>query len=430
MNPMEIAVLVILTLINGFFALSEIAIVSVRKSRLEEQAKAGIKNAQLVLNLRKQPEEFLSAIQVAITLVGIVSGVYGGVALAGHVQPWLAQVHALAPYAEGLSYALVIVVITYFSIVIGELLPKTIAISNPDRIALFVAPAIKIFSKVVKPLVKVLSGSTSILTRMIGIKPAPQEENLSEEELRQILRTAGQQGLLAQDQSEYQQNIFSFGRQKARSMQTHRRDLEWIDINASLERIKTMIHNSVHSKFLVADGNPDNVVGMLTTKDFYEYLLTSKEPLQTNLKKPIYISETMLAGAILSLFRKHKQYIGVVVDEYGAVEGIITLHDILEVIVGDLPDTDESNEPDLFLRADGSYLVNAEVPIRLLNRHFDKILIPRDPENYLTLAGFISFYLSSVPETGERFIYNKFEFEIVDMDGFRIDKVILKEIEN
>jgi len=265
---------------------------------------------------------------------------------------------------------------------------------------------------------------------MFGIKPAPQEENLSEEELRQILRTAGQQGLLAQDQTEYQQNIFSFGRQKARSMQTHRRDLEWIDINASLEQIKIMIHNSVHSKFLVADGNPDNVVGMLTTKDFYEYLLTSKEPLQTILKKPIYISETMLAGAILSLFRKHKQYIGVVVDEYGAVEGIITLHDILEVIVGDLPDTDESNEPDLFLRADGSYLVNAEVPIRLLNRHFDKILIPRDPENYLTLAGFISYYLSSVPETGERFTYNKFEFEIVDMDGFRIDKVILKEIEN
>src|SRR6478735_2516293 len=251
MNPMEIAVLVILTFINGFFALSEIAIVSVRKSRLEEQAKAGVKNAQLVLNLRKQPEEFLSAIQVAITLVGIVSGVYGGVALAGHVQPWLAQVNALAPYAEGLSYALVIVVITYFSIVIGELLPKTIAISNPDRIALFVAPAIKIFSKIVKPLVKVLSGSTSILTRMFGIKMAPQEENLSEEELRQILRTAGQQGLLAQDQTEYQQNIFSFGRQKARSIQTHRRDLEWIDINASLERIKTMIHNSVHSKFLV-----------------------------------------------------------------------------------------------------------------------------------------------------------------------------------
>lgn len=423
---MEILVIFLLTLINGFFALSEIAIVSVRKSRVEQLAKAGNKNAHTVLQLLGEPEEFLSAVQVGITLIGIVSGAYGGAALSDDVRPWLEKSSWLAPYAEGLSYVLVIAAITYFSIVVGELIPKTIAMGNPEKIALWVAPIIKVFTRFTRPLVTLLSVSTSLLMRLFRLKEAS-EEKLSEEDLRQILKTAGKQGLLAHDQSVFHQNILSFGRQKARSMKTHRKELEWIDINAPLEVIKRRIRGSAHSKFPVADGDPDKIVGVLTTKDFYEYLLNPEQPLETVLRKPIYVSETMLAGDILNLFRKNKQYLGVVVDEYGAVEGIITLHDILEVIVGDLPDTDESTEPDLIIRGEDSYSVNAEIPVRLLNRELDQEVIKKAPDQYITLAGFITYFLNRVPQTGDQFSYNGYDFEIVDMDGFKIDRVFLKK---
>ncbi|HSI90723.1 MAG TPA: hemolysin family protein [Adhaeribacter sp.] len=423
---MEILVIFLLTLLNGFFALSEIAIVSVRKSRIEQKAKAGNKNAQTVLALRQEPEKFLSAVQVGITLIGIVAGAYGAANLSDDVRPWLEQVSWLAPYAEGLSLTLVIVVITYFSIVIGELIPKTIAIGNSEKIALFVAPIIKVFTLITLPLVRLLAFSTSLIIRLFNLKEET-EDKISEEDLRQILKTADKQGLLAQDETEFHQNIFSFGRQKARSMQTHRKELEWIDLNTPLKIIKDRIRESGHSTFPVADGKLDNLVGILTTKDFYEYLLKPDRPLRSILRKPVFISETMLAGAILKTFRKHKQYLGVVVDEFGAVEGIITLHDILEVIVGDLPDPDENPEPDIVKRAEDSYAVNAEISIRMLNRGLDHELIKRDPLHYVTLAGFITFFLSRVPKTGERFTYNGYEFEIVDMDGFKIDKVFLKK---
>src|SRR5688572_16725372 len=269
---MEILVLFLLTLLNGFFALSEIAIVSVRKTRIEQQAKAGNKNAQTVLKLLQKPEEFLSSVQVGITLIGIISGAYGAATLSDDVQRWLKPFSFLAPYAEGLSFTLTIACITYFSIVIGELIPKTIAIGNSEKIALFVAPIIKVFTSLARPLVLLLSGSTNLFIKLFKFGDN-REEKISEEELRQILRTAGKQGLLAREQTEYHQNIFSFGRQQARSMQTHRRELEWIDINAPLEEIKVLIRKSVHSKFPVADGDLDKIVGVLTTKDFYEYLL-------------------------------------------------------------------------------------------------------------------------------------------------------------
>ncbi|MFC5271168.1 hemolysin family protein [Adhaeribacter terreus] len=424
---MEILILVLLTLLNGFFALSEIAIVSVRKTRIEQQAKAGSKNARVVLELLREPEDFLSAVQVGITLIGIISGAYGGAALSDDVRPWLEQVSFLAPYADGLSITLVIAGITYFSIVVGELIPKTIALSDAEKIALFVAPIIKVFTKIALPLVKLLSGSTHFMVKLLHVKE-PSEEKISEEDLRQILKTAGRQGVLAKEETELHQNLFYFSRQKARSMQTHRKDLEWIDINAPLEKIKTHIRDSVHSKFPVAEGSLDNVIGVLTTKDFYEYLLQPNQPLRSILHQPIYVSETMLAGAILNLFRKHKQNLGVVVDEFGAVEGIITLHDILEAIVGDLPDIDEGFEPDIARRADGSYLINAAISIRMLNRELEHEIIKKDTVNYVTLAGFITFFLSRVPKTGEKLIYNGYEFEVVDMDGFKIDKVILNKI--
>ncbi|GHA61783.1 hemolysin family protein [Pontibacter akesuensis] len=422
---MEILVLIVLTLLNGFFALSELSIISVKKSRMEQAARQGNSNARTVMDLLRDPEDFLSAIQVGITLIGIVSGAYGGAALADDVGGWMRSVAFLAPYADTLSLVLVIGLITYFTIVIGELIPKTIALGNADKIALSVAPLISLFTKATMPLVKLLSGSTNLAVRLLGVKE-PSEEKMSEEELRQIIRTAGKQGILAKEESELHQNIFIYADQRAKNLRTHRMEVEWVDINAPLELIKQTLQASAHSKFPAADGSIDNLVGVLHARDFYEYLISGAQGSLTGiLQQPIYVPESMLANSVLNTFKRQKQYMGIVIDEFGAIEGVITLHDILESIVGDLPDLDEVVAQTIVEREDGSLLVSGAVPIRELNRELRQEFIPKDTDGYDTLAGFIIQYLDRIPVEGERLVHKDFTMEIVDMDGVRIDKVIL-----
>ncbi|MFD2246473.1 hemolysin family protein [Pontibacter ruber] len=426
---MEIVVLFLLTMLNGFFALSELSIISVNKNRMAQRAKQGNKRAQTVQGLLEEPEDFLSAIQVGITLIGIISGAYGGAALSDDFNVWLSGINFLAPYANTLSIIIVIGLITYFSIVIGELIPKTIALGNADAIALAVAPVIKVFTTLTMPLVKLLSGSTNFVIKVVGIKE-PTEEKMSEEELRQIIKTAGKQGILAKEEIQLHQNIFTYSEQRAKNLRTHRKEVEFIDINQPLETIKEIVHNSAHSKFPVADGNFDNIIGILTAKNFYENLpFSDPEQLRAILYQPIYIPEAMPASAVLNVFKKQKHYLGIVIDEYGTIEGIITLHDILEAIVGDLPDLDETDEPEIVRRDDGSYLISGSIEVRDLNRELRQDFIRRDPDNYATLSGFITYTLGRFPTTGEKFQYHGFEVEVVDMDGGRIDKVLLTQIE-
>ncbi|GAA4441582.1 hemolysin family protein [Pontibacter saemangeumensis] len=422
---MEILILILLTMLNGFFALSELSIISVNKNRVKQRAKQGNQNAQTILALLDSPEDFLSAIQVGITLIGIVSGAYGGAALSDDVRAWMLGIGFLAPYADTLSLVLVIGLITYFTIVVGELIPKSIALSNAEKIALAVAPVIKMFTTVTMPLVKLLSGSTNLAVRLLGVQE-PTEEKMSEEEIRQIIKTAGRQGILAKEESELHQNIFTYADQRAKNLMTRRLDVEWIDINHPIEKIKDMVQASAHTKFVVSDGSFDKLVGVLHVKDFYGYLLSDRQkPLMEIIQKPIYISESMLANAVLNTFKKQKQYMGIVVDEFGSIEGIITLHDILESIVGDLPDVDELSEPAIVRREDGSYLVNGSVPIRELNKELKQEFIRKDSDDYSTLAGFIIQHLGRFPTAGEKLEHNNFELEIIDMDGVKVDKVIL-----
>lgn len=427
---MEIIILILLTMLNGFFALSELSIISVNKNRITQKAKQGSKSANTVMKLLESPENFLSAIQVGITLIGIVSGAYGGAALSDDMKQWLVGIDFLAPYADTLSIVLVVGLITYFSIVMGELIPKTIALGNADNIALAVAPIIRVFTKITLPLVKLLSGSTNLVIKVLGIKE-PLEEKMSEEELRQIIKTAGKQGILAKEEIQLHQNIFTYADQRAKNLRTHRMDVEYIDINQPVDVIKDIIQRSAHTKFPVADGSFDNIIGVLTAKRFYEYLAGNREePLKSILQQPIYIPETMPANAVLNSFKKQKQYLGIVIDEYGSIEGIITLHDILEAIVGDLPDVDELDEPVIVKREDGSFLVNGTVEIYDLNRELKQEVIPRDADNYVTLAGFISYALGKLPATGEKLFVSGYELEIVDMDGFRVDKVLMRHVGN
>lgn len=425
---MEILILFVLTCINGIFALSEIALVSVKKNRIEQKAQQGSSNARVVLELLEHPENFLSSIQVGITLIGVVAGAYGGTALADDVEPLVRRIPWLADYAEGVSATLIVGFITYFTIVIGELIPKSIALRNTERVALTFAPFIRYFSRITYPVVRLLSLSTSTVLRLLGIRES-QEERLTEDELRQMIKSAGSEGVLAREESQMHQNLFNFAQQRAKNLKTHRTEVEWIDIRQPPESVSSLIKHSVHSRFLVCRDSVDQIVGIIDAEEFFLKRHQPSFRLEDILHDPLYVPETMFALDILALFKTHKQYLAVVVDEYGSVEGIVTLHDLMEGIVGDLPDLDEEDEPDFVVRQEGSFLVNGSVLIHDLNNFLDKELITENVDHFTTLGGFVIYHLNKIPDTGERFTYNGYDFEVVDLDGQRVDKVIITEAE-
>ncbi len=421
---MEILVIFILTLLNGFFALSEIALVSVKRSRIEHLAAQGSSRAKIVLQLLDNPENFLSSVQVGITLIGIVSGAYGGATLTDDLERVLAPVPYLVAYHHIIALFTVIGSITYFSIVIGELVPKTIAMNNSERIALFAVPVIKYFTIITYPFVKLLSVSTSLILKLLGIKEN-ESEKVSEDELRFMLINARKQGVLEKEESEVHHNLFSFNDQTAKSLMTHSSELEWIDINDPTEVIFQQIKESAHSKFLVCDANIDKVVGVLTVRAFLGYYKLPNFNLHKIIKQPIFVAQNAPAFRILNLFKSKKQYIGIVADEFGSTKGIITLHDLTEAIVGDLPDLDESDELNIIKREHGSYLLDGKTLIFEMNQYFQKEVIEDDISNYTTISGFMLHKLEAMPNTSDTVMHENFCFEIMDMDGIRIDKVLM-----
>ncbi len=421
---MEILVIFILTLLNGFFALSEIALVSVKKSRIEHLAAQGKSNAKMVLKLLDNPENFLSSVQVGITLIGIVSGAYGGAALTDDMAAFLSQFSFLGNSVHTLSLIIVIGGITYFTIVVGELVPKTIAMNNSEAIALFCVPIIKVFTSITFPFVKLLSLSTKLILKVFGVKEND-ADRMSEDELRFMLKTAGKQGVLENEESQAMQNLFSFTDQTAKSLMTHSSEVEWIDYTWSKELIFNKIKESVHSKFIVAKDTLDNPKGIINIKDVLENYQRDDFSIDDILMRPIYVIQNTPAFKILNLFKAKKKYIGVVVDEYGSVRGIVTLHDLIEGIVGDLPDDDETEDEYIVKREDGSYLINGRTPIYELNQFFLKEIIEDKIAVYSTLSGFMIHHLKAMPHAGDVVKYDNFEFEIMDMDGVRIDQVLM-----
>jgi len=419
---MEIIIILVLILLNGFFALSEIALVSVKKSRFEHLAAQGNKRAAAVLQLLRNPENFLSSVQVGITLIGIVSGAYGGAALTDDMAEYLSQFAIFGNSVHTVAMAIVIGSITYVSIVIGELVPKTLAMNNAEPIALFAIPIIKYFTIIAYPFVKLLSFSTAVIVKLFGIKERASDQ-ISEDELRFMLKTAGKQGVLESEETQVHQNLFSFTDQTARSMLTHRSDIEWINIEDSVDEIFDRLKESTHSKFIAAEGSIDNIRGIIHIKDFLENFRRPGFNILEVIRKPIIISQNTLAFKILNIFKSQKQYIAITVDEYGGIVGIITLHDLFEAIVGDLPDEDE--EINILKREDGSYLVNGKTPILEINQHFGRDVIEEDQSRYTTISGFILDKMRSIPMTGEKITVENLQIEVVDMDGLRIDKLLL-----
>jgi putative hemolysin len=424
---MEFLVISVLILLNGFFALSEIALVSGKRSRFEQLRSAGSKGASTALRLIDDSEGFLSAIQVGITLIGIITGAYGGISIADDVAP-LIQKTGLAPkLSADLALVLTVGVITFFSIVIGELVPKTVAMSDPERIAVKVAPVIHFITILFYPVVRFLSYSTSLVNRLLGIRK--RSDQLTEAELRNLLRTASREGIMEKEQNLIHNRVFYFSDKKAKHIMTHRMELEWIDLDKPFSLIKEAVTDSRHSRIICARGNLDNFLGFINVKDFIIRNYNSDKFDSSLLIQPLIVPESADARGVLRYFREGKVNFCMVVNEFGSPEGIITPHDILENLIGDIPEEGELPEPDIFIREDRSALVNGDAPAEVLEELFDDYIYEPEETPYSTVAGFVLDNLNKMPETGDKFRFKDYIIEIIDLDGNRIDKVLVRKDE-
>jgi putative hemolysin len=421
---MEIIILLILILLNGVFAMAEIALVSSRKSRLEQMASKGSSGAMTALELLKDPEQFLSTVQIGITLIGIFAGAYGGTALADDLTPVMERITWLQPYAAQASFLLIVTIITYLSLVVGELVPKTIAMTYAETITITMAPIMKVLSKITYPIVVVLSLSTKLLLKIMFIKERA-EESVSEEELKYLIHQGSESGVLEQKESDIMSSVFSMADKSAYSVMIHRKDVVWL--NAALpneESIKQVV-SSPFSKFPLCDGSLDNVIGTIAVKDILDWMISgSKAPLADFATEPIFIHESTSALSIIDIFKTRRSYVGYVTNEYGVVEGIVTLHDLVEHLVGDLPEIGE--EAEIIEREDGSWLIDGSTKIQDVFELLHIVDMPGyEEEEYTTLGGFVMYFMKRIPKAGEHFTVKRFRFEIVDTDKARIDKVLV-----
>lgn len=403
----------------------EIALVSSRKSRLEQAAQKGSRGAGIALVLLEEPEKFLSTVQVGITLVGIIAGAYGGEAFTADIQPLFERSEFLRPYAQEIAFISVVAVITYFSLIIGELVPKTIAMNNPEGITITFAPFMRFLSIVTYPIVVFLSFSTRVFLRLLMIKEK-QNPVVTEEELKYMIETGSQHGVIEQQESEIMKSVFRFGDHTASSIMTHRSDIVWIEHRQSLGEIMEEIKGSSHSRFPVCDESLDKIIGFVTVKSLLQAMNEKNTfELDALLQEPVFIAMNTPALKILDTFRRKRIHMGFVVNEFGGIEGVVTLHDLVENIVGEFPETD-TQDGTAVKRADGSWLADGDMRIEELKKITGAGYLPK-VINYTTLAGFVLHRLEKVPAVTDFFEYKGFRFEVVDMDGNRIDKVLIKK---
>lgn len=416
----------LLILLNGFFALSEIAIVSAKKNKLDRADKKNKKRAERAIALKLDPHMFLSSIQVGITLIGIINGAFGGQKFAGYLVPFFESYSFTASFAEAISLTVVVFAITYVSIVIGELVPKSIALNNPEKMAMRVAPMINLINIILYPFVKLLSLSTGFLNRIIGLKP--KDDVISEMELRAMLKTASHEGIIDIEENIIHEQVFYFSDKRAKHLMTHRTDVEWVDVSNSREEIIADLLNTKHSKILACNHRIDEFVGIISMRDFLIRLNRREEFMIDELiLEPIILPSTVKAQRVLEYFKNSYKFVAVVVDEYGSLEGIITIHDIFENLVGNVPEeTDiESTEPLIYIREDNSALISGEAPIEILTQYDEDFVVDFDKIDYSTVAGFVLECINKIPGIGDKFEYDNLLFEIVDVDGNKIDKVLV-----
>lgn len=426
---MEILIIVLLIIINGFFSMAETAIVSSRKSRLSQLASEGNLNAKAALDLAKSPNKFLSTIQIGITLVGIYAGAYGGTTIADAFAKQLSLIPIIAPISDGVSLVIVVTAITYFTLIIGELVPKRVALNNPEKIAAIVARPMNILSKVTSPIVNLLSFSTDFLLSALGI--VHREENpVSEEEIKMLIREGARTGVFNLAEQDIVERTFRLSDKKVNTLMSPRKEIVWLDVDSTLKTIRNKITKNSHANFPVCAGSLDKVVGIINTKDILrDFLLERKIDFNKSLRKPVFIPETLEAIKVLELFKKTGVHMALVIDEYGSTLGILSLTDILEEIVGDIPDIDEIEEQEIAKRMDGSYLIDGLVSIDKFKDYFHIKKLPGEKYgNFHTIGGFVMDKLDRIPVEGDNFEYETYRFEVIDMDNNRVDKVLVSRL--
>jgi putative hemolysin len=417
----ELFILTGLILINGLFSMCEIALVSARKSRMEQLADKGLRNAKIVLGLIEKPEVFLSTVQVGITLVAILTGLYSGERFGADIQALLSQVEILEPYAATISKTLIVIIVTYFSILFGELVPKKLAIVHSERIALASAPAMLFLSKATFPIIWSLNHIAAFIFRLFNIKNTSQS-SVTEEEIKALVSESAESGEIDEKEQEIIERVFHLGDRSITSLMTHRSDIVWLDTNGTMADLLVKMQPTPHSLYPLCEGNIDEIKGIIQLKDVI--LADKTTTLKTFLRPAVFVPENISPYQMMEKFRQTKVHSAFIVDEYGTLQGMITLNDILEAIVGDLPEVGD-DEYEITERKDGSFLVDAQLPFYDFLAKFDKEDWMDDEQEYDTLGGFIIHHLERIPITGDTFKWRLFSFEIVDMDGARIDKILV-----
>jgi putative hemolysin len=420
---MELFILGILILINGLFTMSEIALVSARKSKLESQAERGDVSARNALELSQNPELFLSAAQIGITLISILTGVYSGERFSKQLAPSIGKIEALQPYQNTIATTIIVIIVTFLSIIFGELIPKRIGLLRAEKIAKMVATPIKIFAKFTHPIVWTLNKVSNIFFTLFNIKRG-KDDAVTEEEIKTLITEGTEAGTIDEAEQEIINRVFHLGDRNTTSLMTHRSDIIWFNLDDTEDKIKEKILIEPHSVYPICDGSIDNIKGVVSIKDLY---VTPDHKLFRDIMQPaLFIPDNNSPYQLLEKFKQTKTHSCFIVDEYGSILGLITLNDILEAIVGDMPQPDVPDY-EITEREDGSFLVDAQIPFYDFLSRFEKTeWMNEGAHNFDTFAGFILHELERIPKTGEKFDWKGFKFEVVDMDGHRIDKVLVK----
>jgi putative hemolysin len=428
-TTLPIVFVLLLIVANGLFAMSELALVAARKARLKKRASDGDAAAKVALELAEKPSDFLATTQIGITLVGVLAGAYGAEKVADPLAVWLATIGPLADYATPIALALVVGTITVLSIVVGELVPKRLALAHAEAIARIAARPMRLLSRICAPLVHVLGKSTDGLVKLFGVK-AGEFETVTDDEVRHLIDQGLRAGSFEVVERLLVDNVFKLSDRRVGSIMTPRADIIWLDTKDTPAQIHRKIAAANHARYIVADGDLDHVIGVVRIRDLLrKSLVGTPIDLRTFVQKPIYVPETLAAFKLLEMFKRKQQHVALVLDEYGELQGIVTIGDVFESIVGGIPDHGEHPEPDAVQRDDGSWLLDGGMDI--VEAASVLQIPPPDEEDlasFSTLAGFIMFHLDRIPTTGEHFEHQGLRFEVVDMDGRRVDRVLASKV--
>jgi putative hemolysin len=423
---LEILIIIALISLNGVLAMTEIAVVSSRKVRLKQMAELGNRGAADALELAQEPSQFLSAVQIGITLVGILAGVFGGATLAAELELALERIPALADYSETIALTSIVLVITYLTLVVGELAPKRYALTRAEDIAATMAPLMKRLRRFASPLVTLLSASTSLILRLLGVQPSS-GPSVTEEDIKVLIGEATSEGIFEPIEEEMVEKVFRLGDRHVSELMTPRLEVIHLDINDSMEVLREKMASSTHSRFPLIRGNMDDVLGVVQAKDLLLSCMQGETiDLNSVKEKAIFLPEYSPVFQVLERFRETRMHMAFVLDEFGGVQGIVTLTDIMDAIVGEIPNLGEDYDPDVVLREDGSLLLDGLLTLDELKDLLGVLELPGEGQHFFeTLGGLVMTQLGRMPTSGDSFEWENFRFEVMDMDGRRVDKVLI-----